>query len=240
MEKAQVPATTVPGSTGTDVRIEDLGKFVRLASRLSGEMRQPLSVVRNVVYFLNTHLGTDLDEKARRHLSLLLRAVTDMDGIVSNLTTLAGIDVPERQTADVQILVAAALERVQIRPGVIIETVVTPDATIYCDPSQMRLALTNIVNNSIQVLPGEGRIRVECQHSGRETRIVISDNGPGMPKEVLTKVFEPLFTTSSHRVGIGLTAAQRLVGASGGTIKVESTPGAGTTVTLSFPRHEEP
>jgi signal transduction histidine kinase len=61
-----------------------------------------------------------------------------------------------------------------------------------------------------------------------------------MSEEVRARVFEPLFTTSSQRGGIGLTVAQRLVGACGGTIAVESTPGAGTTVTLTFPRHEMP
>ncbi len=230
----------MPDLTGIDVQIEELAKFARLASRLSGEMRQPLSVLRNAVYFLNVHLGTDLDEKARRHLSLLLRAVTDMDGIVSNLTTLAGVEVPERQAADVQVLVAAALERVETRPGVIIETAVPPDAAIYCDPLQVRLALTNIINNGVQALPGEGRVRIVCQHTDSETQIVVSDNGPGMSEEVRRRVFDPLFTTSSHRVGVGLTAAQRLVGASGGTVRVESAPGAGATVILFFPRHREP
>ena len=114
------------------------------------------------------------------------------------------------------------------------------NATGFGDPSQIRRALTNIIDNSIQAMPGDGRIRIVCQHAGRETRIVISDNGPGMSEEVRARVFEPLFTTSSHRVGIGLTVAQRLVGACGGTIAVESTPGAGTTVTLTFPRHEMP
>jgi signal transduction histidine kinase len=239
LEQAQALKPAVPDPTVAG-RVQELAVVGRLASRLSGEMRQPLSVIRNAVYFLNLHSGTDLDEKGRRHLTYLLRAVEEMNSIVSNLATLAGAEVPHRQVTDVEVLVAAALGRVETRPGVTIETAVDPGAVLFGDPSQIRLALTNIINNSIEALPGEGRIRIVCRHAGRETRIVISDNGPGMPEEVRARVFEPLFTTSSHRVGIGLTVAQRLVGASGGTIEIESALGAGTTVTLSFPRHEGP
>ena len=221
-------------------RVEELALVGRLASRLSGEMRQPLSVMRNAVYFLNLHSGTDLDEAARRHLTFLLRAVEEVNNIASNLATLAGTEVADRQTTDVEVLVASALDRVQTRPGVIIQTAVDPGAAVFGDPSQIRRALTNIIDNSIQAIPGDGRIRIVCQHAGRETRIVISDNGPGMSEEVRARVFEPLFTTSSHRVGIGLTVAQRLLGACGGTIAVESTPGVGTTVTLTFPFHDLP
>ncbi len=229
-----MPDSTVAG------RVEELAAVGHLASRLSGEMRQPLSVMRNAVYFLNIHSGADMDEKARRHLTYLLRAVEEVNNIASNLETLAGTEVADRQVADVEVLVAAALGRVQTRSEVSIETAVDPGAVLFCDSSQIRRALTNIIDNGIQALPGEGRIRIVCQHADRETRIVISDNGPGMSEEVRARAFEPLFTTSSHRVGIGLTVAQRLVGVCGGRIEIQSSPGAGTTVTLTFPRHEMP
>lgn len=161
-----------------------------------------------------------------------------MDGIVSNLAALTGVDFPARHTVDVQALVDAAGGRVHARASVVIETALTPEAAIFCDPSQIRLALTNIINNSVQAIQGEGRIRIMCQHVGRETQITIADDGLGMPEEVRARVFEPLFTAASHRVGIGLTAVQRPVGASGGTVKVESAPGTGATVTLTFPRHQ--
>jgi signal transduction histidine kinase len=236
----QTPNSTEPGSACAPARIEELAAVGRLASRLSGEARQPLSVLRTVAYFLNQHLGDQLDDKARHHLTLLLRSVDDLDEIISNLAALAGADFPQRQPADVQALVDAAIGRAHTRTGIAIETAVTPEAVILCDPTQIRLALTNVINNSIQAIGGEGRIRIVCRHVGSETQIVVSDNGPGMTAEVLARVFEPFFTTAAHRVGIGLTAVQRLVGASGGTVKVESNPVDGTRVTMTFPRHAVP
>ena len=221
-------------------RVEDPAAVGQLASRLSDEVRQPLALIRNAVYLLDIHLGTGVDEKARRHLTFLFKGLQEMDDIVENLSAVAGADAADRQVADVQALVATALDRAQTRPDVTIEATVEPGEVLFCDSCQIRLALTNVINNSIQALPGAGRVGVVCQQVGQETRIVISDNGPGMSEEVRARAFEPFFTTSLHRVGIGLTAAQRLVGSCGGTIVVESTPGAGTTVTLSFPRPESP
>ena len=240
LEQALIPEPAASDSAAVARRVEDPAAVGRLASRLSDELRQPLALIRNAVYFLNIRLGTDLDEKACRHLTFLLRGLQELDGVVENLSALAGTDAADRQVADAQALVAAALDRAQTRPDVTIETDVEPGEVLFCDSFQIRVALINVINNSIQALPGAGRVRIACQQVGQQERIVISDNGPGMSEEVRARAFEPFFTTSPHRVGIGLTAAQRLVESSGGTIVVESKPGAGTTATLSFPRPEGP
>ena len=240
LEQALTPEPAASDPIAVARGVEDPAAVGRLASRLSDELRQPLALIRNAVYFLNIRLGTDLDEKACRHLTFLLRGLQELDGVVENLSALAGTDAADRQVADAQALVAAVLDRAQTRPDVTIETDVEPGEVLFCDSFQIRHALINVINNSIQALPGAGRVRIACQQVGQQERIVISDNGPGMSEEARARVFEPLFTTSSHRVEIGMTAAQRLVGACGGAIEVESTPGAGTTVTLSFPRHEAP
>ena len=238
LEQALTPEPAASDPIVVARGVEDPAAVGRLASRLSDELRQPLALIRNAVYFLNIRLGTDLDEKACRHLTFLLRGLQELDGVVENLSALAGTDAADRQVADAQVLVAAALDRAQTRSDVTIEADVEPGEVLFCDSFQIRHALANVINNSIQSLPGAGCVRVVCQQAGQQTRVVVSDNGPGMSDEVRARAFEPFFTTSPHRVGIGLTAAQRLVESSGGTIVVESKPGAGTTVTLSFPRYE--
>ncbi len=240
MEQARTPEPAGFHSTAFARRVGDPTAVGLLASRLSDEVRQPLALIRNACYFLSLHLGADVDDKARRHLTFLRRGLQEMDGVVENLSALAATYVADRQVADAQLLVLAALVRAQTRPNVTVEADVEPGEELFCDPLQIRQALTNVIDNSIQALTGRGRVRVVSQLAGRETRIVVSDDGPGMSEEVRARVFEPFFTTSAHRVGIGLTAAQRLVASSGGIIEVESTPGAGTTVTFSFPRYGEP
>jgi len=240
LEQASTPDLSKSESAAVERGIEDPAAVGHLASRLSDEVRQPLALIRNADYYLNIHFGADLDETVHRHLTFLFRGLQELDDIVENLSALAGTDVTERQIADAQLLVSVALERALTRPDVTVEAAVDPGEVLFCDSCQVRLALTNVINNGIQALPGAGRVSVVCRQAGQETRIVVADNGPGMSEEVLARAFDPFFTTSSHRVGIGLTAARRLVESSGGTIAVESTAGAGTTVTLSFPRHEGP
>ncbi|HHX51421.1 MAG TPA: two-component sensor histidine kinase, partial [Clostridia bacterium] len=72
-------------------------------------------------------------------------------------------------------------------------------------------------------------------HSTRKARIIVADNGCGMPREVLEKVFTPFYTTKETGTGLGLSIVYRIVKNHGGDIDIESEPGAGTTFTISLP-----
>ncbi len=243
-----------PGSTGTTeaaarktphpdddrLRAERLAAIGRLASSISGELRQPLSVIRNAVHFLNIHLGTSEDDKVRRHLGIMLREINTATGIVDNLTTLSSPGVPDREISDVEIIVAAAVDCSPHPPGIQVESAIPPQATLYCDPIQIRQALSNIIVNGIQAISERGKIRIVCRETEEDTRIEISDNGRGMPEEIRIRVLEPLFTTSPQLAGLGMTVVRSLVGANGGTVEIQSEPGKGTTVMLRFPRHGAP
>jgi signal transduction histidine kinase len=219
------------------VKVERLTVLGMLASRLSGELRQPLSVMRNAVYYMNQHLDPKLDDKERRHLGILLVEMENMNSIIANLTGLTASGRIERQDVEVEVLVATAMDRI-VRPGRVTYSVtVPPGITVFCDPFGVSLALRDIINNAIEALAGAGRVDVLCRQTPVETTIEVTDDGPGMSEEVRARAFEPMFTTSPHRVGIGLTVAQRLVGASAGAIEIRSAPAKGTTVLIRFPRH---
>lgn len=214
---------------------EALAQVGRLASRLSGEMRQPLGVMRNAVYFLNLQLGTAQDEKVRRHLGFLLRELKVIAGIIDNLSGLTATAPPGREDSDLEVIITAALE--QVGPGVRVETAVPPHATLFCDPGQLRLAVANAVANAVEAVGERGKVRVVCHQTPEETVIEIADTGPGMPPEVTARVCEPMFTTSRSRPGLGMAAARALVGANGGRVEIQSAPGRGTTVRYRFHRH---
>ncbi len=75
-----------------------------LSSRLSGELRQPLGVIRNALYFLDIHLGTTTDDKARRHLGIMLREIESVATIVSNLASLTSVQPTKRDPSDVEVI----------------------------------------------------------------------------------------------------------------------------------------
>ncbi len=95
----------------------------------------------------------------------------------------------------------------------------------------------NVLNNAVQAMEGRGKIKVYGRESNGFLTIIIIDNGPGMTRETLRRVFNPFFTTKmqGEGTGLGLSITQRLVEKYGGSIDLKSQVGQGTTVTISFP-----
>jgi two-component system NtrC family sensor kinase len=104
-------------------------------------------------------------------------------------------------------------------------------------PDQLRLAFINILTNAIQAMSGRGDLWLTTEEQDDLITITIRDNGPGIPKHHLGKVFDPFYTTKGQGEGsgLGLTVAQRLVKKFGGEIRLESPEGQGTTCVITLP-----
>ena len=120
--------------------------------------------------------------------------------------------------------------------------------TTRVDPAQLRVALINIAANARDAMPGGGRFEIRtingCGHDATDessVSIIASDTGVGMSPEVMGRAFEPFFSSKGvgQGTGLGLSQVYGFVSQSGGTAKLTSTPGRGTTIILSFPRCEE-
>ena len=105
------------------------------------------------------------------------------------------------------------------------------------DPVQLELVLLNLVNNSLDAMPGGGVIGIAARRDGNATRIEVSDTGTGIPAELLPRLFEPWITTKpvGKGTGLGLSIARDVIAAHGGSIGVESPPGSGATFTIILP-----
>jgi signal transduction histidine kinase len=118
---------------------------------------------------------------------------------------------------------------------------------IEADDGQIGQALTNILINADQAMPGGGVVTVHFENvvandqqrlplkHGRYVKIAISDQGCGIPEKYLFEIFEPYFTTKGKGRGLGLTTAYSILKRHGGRLDVESTPGRGATFTLFIP-----
>ena len=103
------------------------------------------------------------------------------------------------------------------------------------DATQIRQAFQNLISNAIQAIPKEGKVSIRTYLEQKHLNIAVSDTGEGISRENLDKIFQPLFTTKSKGIGLGLTVTKRLVEANGGRIEVNSKEGEGTTFYLRFP-----
>ena len=97
-------------------------------------------------------------------------------------------------------------------------------------------ALTNVIENALHAMPGGGTLTIDAAPApDRMAQLRITDTGIGMDADALAKIFEPYFSTKAIGTGLGLTIAKRNTEAHGGTIRVTSERGRGTTVTLTLP-----
>lgn len=109
---------------------------------------------------------------------------------------------------------------------------------VRCAPSQINQVLLNLVVNAAQALPEDGgNIGVQTRVNGRFVEIVVEDDGKGIPADVLPRIFDPFFTTKDvgKGTGLGLSIAYQIVRDHGGSISVESRPGAGARFVVTLP-----
>jgi two-component system NtrC family sensor kinase len=135
------------------------------------------------------------------------------------------------------------LLRGQISSNISINLDIPDDLKIICDKQRMQQVFLNLLKNALDVLGENGQIWVSCrelinkERSRREVEILIEDNGPGIPEEIRNRIFDPFFTTKDvgHGSGLGLFIVHDIIEMHGGSIRVDSRPGQGTTFILWLP-----
>jgi two-component system cell cycle sensor histidine kinase/response regulator CckA len=115
--------------------------------------------------------------------------------------------------------------------------------TVRADPGQIEQVILNMVVNARDAMPSGGQLLIETANAEQPNRdcvtISISDTGIGMDSEVLSRVFEPFFTTKAHGTGLGLATSYGIIKENGGDLRVDSTPGKGTTFHIELPVIEQ-
>lgn len=217
------------------VRQEKLAAMGQLASTVGHELRNPLAVIMNVLYLLETLAGAGASEAFRRHLATAKRETSAATLIVSDLLDYSAGRTP--MTAPVQLadLVAEALSVVPPPAGVEVVQHVEPETAISADRDQIRQVLLNLITNGYDSMPSGGVLDISVRPAGDSAKITVTDTGTGMDEETRANIFTPFFTTKSRGIGLGLAVTKRVVQAHGGTISVQSTPSVGTSFTVTVP-----
>jgi signal transduction histidine kinase len=128
----------------------------------------------------------------------------------------------------------------KVREGIEIKIKSTENSRpLYCDRTYMRMCINNLLLNSVQAIEQGGEIVVEFGELEGFSSISVGDNGKGIEKEDLKKIFEPYYSTKKMGMGLGLTITKRLVEAHGGNISIESQVGKGTITRIEVPWCEE-
>ncbi len=227
------------------LRSERLAAIGELSGSVAHELRQPLGVISNAIYYLKMTL-TEADETTREYLDIINEEVKSAGDVITGLLEIARTRAAERREEEVSSVIEKALEKFEMPENIELKKDIPGDIpAISVDSWQMAQVFYNLINNAVQAMSmperegrgGELAINVKSRKKKGKAMVEVSfaDTGVGISKENMKKLFEPLFTTKARGVGLGLSICKNLVENNGGEIEVQSEEGKGTTVTVSLP-----
>lgn len=221
------------------VRKEKLAVLGQIAGSVGHELRNPLGVMNNAVYYLQTVLP-NADETTREYLGIIKSEIFGAERIVSDLLDAVRTKPPHPQSVPVEELIRTSLGKCRIPETTTVDIDLKPNWSVIVDPLQMKQVLINLINNAADAMSKDGRIRISARSDSGKKAITIKleDEGTGIAPGDLPKIFQPLFTTKARGIGLGLVVAKNLTEANGGQISVESTVSAGTTFFVTLPAAE--
>ena len=222
------------------LRQERLAIMGQLVGGVAHELRNPLAAIKAVAYVLKTACN-EASAEENKALEILEKEVDMAEQIIANLLDFAQPKAPTFTQVNINEVIRAALLRVSV--PIDVEVVTQLDETlplVQADPNQLNIILVNLMSNAIQAMFKGGRLMLTSSlvkngdkaNGGPWVTIAIADTGAGIPPENLEKIFEPLFTTRTKGIGLGLPLSKTLVEKQGGSIEVTSQPGQGTTFTI--------
>jgi PAS domain S-box-containing protein len=228
------------------LRNERLSTLGQLTATVAHELRNPLSAIRNTVFSIAEAIaahGLRLD----RPLGRLERSIGRCDRIIADLLDYARTRELKRASMPLERWLVEVLDEQSVPPGIALRHEFgAPGLHATIDPDRLRRVVINLVENAAQAraeLPPEHKreIVLATRAGADHVEIEVRDTGPGIPPDVLPRVFDPLFSTKSFGTGLGLPTVKQIVEQHGGTIAIDSSPGGGTrvTVTLPLPHAEE-
>ena len=252
-------------SMGVLLVMNDLTKLNRLenirqdfVANVSHEMKTPITAIKGYVETLLDGALEDSDN-ARRFLDIVARQSNRLDAIVDDLLTLSRIEDTcnkDEITLTVDRIAPALESALQVcavladTKGIVVRIECDEDLIAPINQPLLEQALINLLENAIAYSPAGAQISLRCCVSrtmrGQEfAHISVIDNGPGIAKEHLPRLFERFYRCDKARgrdqggTGLGLAIVKHIAQAHKGTVEVESTPGSGSTFTITLPAAEE-
>jgi PAS domain S-box-containing protein len=218
------------------VRQERLAMLGQVAGSIGHELRNPLGVISNAIYFLKT-AQPGANDTVKEYLDIIEKETRTSDKIITDLLDFTRVKSVDREAVSVSELIRQTLERFPAPPAVKVSLKIPKRLPqVYADPKHAVQILGNLVANACQAMPKGGNLSISAgAPNGDMIKIAVRDTGTGVLPENMSKLFEPLFTTKTTGIGLGLAVSRKLAEANGGRIEVQSEPGKGSTFTLVLP-----
>lgn len=218
-----------------DVR-QKLDKLVHigeLTSRITHDMRNPLTVIINYATMVRKNAKNKLDKKSLDQLELIEDEARKMYHQIEDVLNYVKLPPLKLQTHSLHDILKKVIDRTPIGDDVEINL---PKANplITCDIDKMEIVFVNLITNAIEAMNKSGIISINASENKDTITIEIEDSGPGINQENIEKIFEPLFTTKTTGTGLGLASCKNIIDRHQGTISVKNNS---TMFTIKLPKN---
>lgn len=262
-EKNDQLTETIRKLNATQAQLVQSGKMVALGNLVAGiahEINTPIGAIKSgndltgrIADKLMTALESDtpfesLLKELQKSLNVLetnsrnnLNAIERIINIINSLKNFSRLDEAKFQKADIHEGIDSALTLIghEIKENISVTKEYGDVPQLYLFANELNQVFMNILINAVQATPENGSIKIKTFSENNHTHVKISDSGKGIPAEKLDQLFEPGFTTEQSRVKMrtGLYTSFNIISKHKGDIKAESSPGKGTTFTISIPNN---
>ncbi len=216
---------------------EHLASVGQLAASLAHEIKNPLAGISGAIQILGA--GLEEAHPPNEIITEALRQIDRLDAAVKDLLVYARPKPPNATKQSLDAIIERALILLREEPAFRQVRVhckgLDGEHRVVVDETQMQQVMCNLLLNAADACESGGEVTCRVRQLPAKIRVIVEDNGRGMPPEVLARVFEPFFTTRAKGTGLGLPICKRIVEAHGGTIDIQSVVGKGTRVTIEIP-----
>jgi len=217
------------------IKKDKLYTIGEMSSRLAHDLQNPLTIIKNTIELLNLK-NPNLDKKTKESYSRIERAATKMSQQIHDVLDFVRTSNLIMEKTPILTLLKDAISGLNIPDHA---KIILPEQNvdIYGDSKQLEVVFSNLILNAIQARNDGGRVMIQASEIDDYTIIDVIDNGHGIEKENLPRIFEPLFTTKSGGTGLGLASCKSIIESHGGTIECSSIVNKGTVFTIRLPRY---
>jgi two-component system sensor kinase FixL len=223
---------------GMEVQLREqaaLAKLGEMAAVIAHEVKNPLAAIRGAIQVIGGRLPAGSREAAV--MKDIITRVDGLNGLMKDLLLFARPPQPRPAPVDLTTILSSTADLLAQDPAVRrVQVAIEGSAPpLMADAELLKIVFVNLLVNAAHAMEGGGTVRVSIALAGTLCEVAFRDSGPGIPANILDKIFTPFFTTKPRGTGLGLPTVKRLVEAHAGTIDVACPPGGGTTVTVRLP-----
>lgn len=217
------------------VRSEKLSIAGQLAAGIAHEIRNPLTSIKGFLQLLQAGVN-----RKEEYYKIMIEEIEKMEKITSELLYISKPSTNYKQLESVSDMIEDIYHLLYPQAKLKnIELVIKKNSNpkLFCDRSQIKQVIINLVKNAIEAMDYPGEITVEVKEKEKQIYIYVVDQGNGIPEEIIDKLGEPFFTTKENGTGLGIMISKKIIEEHDGRLEISQNKGKGSTFTLVFPNH---